>query len=453
MNSLDKPIFRLAIPSILTALSTPLIGIADTAMIGHLPDVAFMGAVSTANLIFNALFWCLGFLRMGTTALVSQYHGAGDDRASAGILCRSLLVALFLGVVIVLFSPWISRAGFALAGGSAEVQHWGGQYFAIRVWEAPLTLSLLTLNGFFLGTANALAPLLVMAVANVVNLGADYALIFGRWGAPKLGVEGAAWASVLGNASAMLVAVLLLIFRYRSHVRAWPERIWDLRPMRRLLQTNVLLFGRTLCLQFAQFLMLAMVSRMGDAQLAANAVVLQVWGLASFAVDGFAHAAETLVGNGLGGRRFVEARQMARRIILWGTGLGLGFGLLYFFALQPIAALFTRHSEVVDKVAALYLLIALIQPLNAVVFVLDGIFIGANDIGYLFKAMAVAAFAVFAPAALILVYWLDGGLYGAWLAYNCLMIGRFLTLWPRYRSDVWLRSFVEKDEEYQAQVN
>ncbi|HIG55751.1 MAG TPA: hypothetical protein EYQ18_17565 [Candidatus Handelsmanbacteria bacterium] len=149
----------------------------------------------------------------------------------------------------------------------------------------------------------------------------------------------------------------------------------------------------------------------------------------------------------------VNAVPKSNPIVNASLDLGLGFGLLYFFALQPIAALFTRHSEVVDKVAALYLLIALIQPLNAVVFVLDGIFIGANDMGYLFKAMAVAAFVVFAPAALILVYWLDGGLYGAWLAYNCLMIGRFLTLWPRYRSDVWLRSFVEKDEEYQAPVN
>lgn len=138
MNSLDARIFRLAIPSILTALSTPLIGIADTAMIGHLPEVAFLGAVSTANLIFNALFWCLAFLRMGTTALVSQYHGAGDVPASAGILYRSLLVAVLLGVGIVLLGPWLSRIGFAVAGGSAEVQLWGGQYFAIRVWEAPL---------------------------------------------------------------------------------------------------------------------------------------------------------------------------------------------------------------------------------------------------------------------------------------------------------------------------
>ena len=445
MNSLDDRILRLAIPSILTALSTPLIGIADTAMIGHLPEVAYMGAVSTANLIFNALFWCLAFLRMGTTALVSQYHGAGDDRASAGVLYRSVFVAVFLGVLIILLSPVISHLGFALAGGSAEVQHWGGRYFAIRIWEAPLALSVLTLNGFFLGTANAMAPLWVTVVANLVNIGADYALIFGKWGAPELGVEGAAWASVLGNAAALLVGLLLLVFRYRAHLRAWPERIWDLRPMKRLLQTNAFLFGRTLCLQFAQFFMLAMVSRMGDAQLAANAVILQVWGLASFGIDGFAHAAETLVGNCLGGRRFVEARQMARRIILWGLGLGFAFGLTYFLALEQIAALFTRHTVVVEQVAALYLLIALIQPLNAVVFVFDGIFIGANDIGYMFKAMAIAAFAVFAPAAAVFVFWLDWGMVGAWAAYNGLMLGRFFTLWPRYRSDDWLKSFIEDD--------
>jgi len=445
LNSHDDRILRLAVPSILTALSTPLIGIADTAMIGHLPEVASMGAVSTANLIFNALFWCLAFLRMGTTSLVAQYHGAGDERASAGVLYRSLLVAVFMGVAIIVCSPWVSQVGFALAGGSAEVQHWGGQYFAIRIWEAPLSLSVLTLNGFFLGTANAMAPLWVTVVANLVNIGADYALIFGRWGAPALGVEGAAWASIFGNMAALSVAVVLLLLNYRSHLRAWPERIWDLRPMRRLLQSNAYLFGRTLCLQFVSFCMLAMVSRMGDVQLAANAVILQIWGLASFAVDGFAHAAETLIGNCLGSRRFDEARQMAWRIICWGAGLGCAFGLVYFVALQPIATLFTRHAAVVEQVAALYLFIALIQPLNAVVFVFDGIFIGANDMGYMFKAMALSAFAVFVPAALVFVYWLHWDIVGAWLAYNGLMVGRFFTLWPRYRSDRWLRSFIDEE--------
>ena len=442
MSDRDRRILRLAIPSILTALSTPLIGIADTAMIGHLPQVAYMGAVSTANLIFSAVFWCLAFLRMGTTAIVAQHFGAQDSRACTEILYRSLLLAALLGLGIIATSSWISSVGFALAGGSAEVQHWGDRYFAIRVWEAPLALGVLTLNGFFLGTANALAPLWVTAVANLVNIGADYALIFGHWGAPQLGVEGAAWASVLGNAAALATGLSILLLRYRSYLQALPRRIWDFRSMRTLLQTNAFLFGRTLCLQFASFFMLGMVSRMGEAQLAANAVVLQVWGLASFGIDGFAHAAETLVGNSLGARLYGEARKLARRIILWGVAVGVVFGLVYFVALEEIAALFTEHREVVVHVGALHWYIALIQPLNAAVFVFDGILIGANDMGYLFKAMAVAAFAVFAPAALVLVVGLDMGLTGAWLAYNGLMLGRFLTLWPRYRSDAWLRSFI-----------
>ena len=446
MSDHDRRILRLAIPSILTALSTPLIGIADTAMIGHLPEVAFMGAVSTANLIFNAVFWCLGFLRMGTTAIVAQYFGARDDRACAEILYRSLLLALLLGLGIIATAPWISSTGFALAGGSAEVQHWGDRYFAIRVWEAPLALGVLTLNGFFLGTANVLAPLWVTAVANLVNIGADYALIFGKWGAPKLGIEGAAWASILGNAAALVIGLSILLLRYRSYLLVWPRRIWDFRPMRRLLQANAFLFGRTLCLQFAIFFMLGMVSRMGEAQLAANAVVLQVWGLASFGIDGFAHAAETLVGNSLGAHYYAEARKLARRIVVWGLAVGAIFGLVYFVALEDIAALFTEHREVITHVGALYWYIALIQPLNAAVFVFDGILIGANDMAYMFKAMAVAAFAIFTPAALVFVFLLDLGLPGAWLAYNGLMLGRFFTLWPRYRSDAWLRSIVSTED-------
>ncbi|MXY81216.1 MAG: MATE family efflux transporter, partial [Gemmatimonadetes bacterium] len=271
MNSLDRRILSLAVPSILTALSTPLIGIADTAMIGHLPEVAFMGAVSTASLIFNGIFWCLAFLRMGTTALVAQYSGAGDRRQSAGVLYRSLIVAVCLGVGIVAASGWISRIGFELAGGSPQVQHWGIRYFAIRVWEAPLALSIMTLNGFFLGTANVIAPLWVMTVANLVNIGADYVLIYGKLGAPKLGVEGAALASVLGNAAALATGIFWLFSRYRPYLREWPTRLWDLRAMKRLMQTNAFLFGRTLCLQFAGFFTLGMVSRMGEAPLAANA--------------------------------------------------------------------------------------------------------------------------------------------------------------------------------------
>jgi len=126
--------------------------------------------------------------------------------------------------------------------------------------------------------------------------------------------------------------------------------------------------------------------------------------------------------------------------------MGLGFGVIYFAALENIVALFTPHQEVLEQVGSLYLLISLIQPLNAVVFVLDGIFIGASDMRYMFKAMAMATLVAFVPSALVFVYWLDLGLVGAWIAYNALMLGRFIALWPRYCSDAWLRTFVEEDE-------
>ncbi|MEW6751697.1 MAG: MATE family efflux transporter [Candidatus Latescibacterota bacterium] len=439
---LDRSILRLAIPSILAAISTPLIGIADTAMVGHLPQVAYLGAVATASVIFDVLFWSTGFLRMGTTSLVAQYHGAGDRRSCLETLYRSMGLALALGLGMLLARHPIALAGFGLAGGSPEVQEWGQRYFAVRILGAPLVLVTLALNGFFLGTGNALAPMAVTMAANLVNVTADWALIFGHWGAPALGVVGAAWASVLGNTAAALVGVAILLWRYGPHLPRPGWRLLEVGELRLILRTNANLFGRTLCLLGAQFAILGMVSRMGEVPLAANAIVWQVWALVSYGVDGFAHAAEALVGAALGARGFARARQVSRRILGWGVGIGAAFGLLYLVALEPLARAFTEHRSVVEVVASLALVIAPVQPLNAVVFVFDGIFIGANDMGYLFRAMAVASLGVFLPAALLFVWGLDWGVQGAWMAYDGLMVGRFLTLLPRYRGSLWLRTFV-----------
>ncbi|MBI2503455.1 MAG: MATE family efflux transporter [Candidatus Latescibacteria bacterium] len=442
MTRLDRQVLRLAIPNLLASVSVPLVGIADTAMIGRLPEVAYLGAVATASVLFDVLYWGVGFLRMGTTSLVAQYFGAGDCRACAQTLYRSLLLSLLLGMAMVVLQVGIARLGFALAGGSPQVQEWGQRYFAVRIWAAPLVLCTFALNGFFLGTANALGPLYLTLATNLVNIGADYALIFGHWGAPALGVVGAAWAGVLASGAGVLVGGLVLVWQYRPYLRERIEGVFDQRQLGHLFRTNAQLLGRTLCLLFAQFALLGMVSRQGEVPLAANAIVWQVWALVSYGVDGFAFAAEALVGNALGGRDFAGARRLARRILGWGGGIGLGFGVIYACGLEPIGRAFTPHQEVVVAIASLTWLIALVQPLNALVFVLDGIFIGANDVGYLFRAMAVSAFAFFVPAALLFVYSLGGELQGAWLAYDALMVGRFLTLWRRFRSEAWLKTFV-----------
>ena len=203
MSSLNRQVLRLAIPNLLASISVPLIGIADTAMIGHLPEVAYLGAVATASTIFDVMFWSAGFLRMGTTSLVAQYFGAGDRRSCIHTLYRALFIALILALVLFLLRDLIAWAGFRLAGGSPEIQEWGKRYFEVRIYAVPLVMALLALNGFFLGMGNAMVPMYITLVANLVNIGADYALIFGRWGAPEMGVVGAAWAAVLANVAAL----------------------------------------------------------------------------------------------------------------------------------------------------------------------------------------------------------------------------------------------------------
>ncbi|MBT3343624.1 MAG: MATE family efflux transporter [Gemmatimonadetes bacterium] len=442
-TSLNGRILRLAIPSLLASISVPLIGIADTAMIGHLEDVAFLGAVATASVVFDILLWGAGFLRMGTTSIVAQYHGAGDRSACKASLYRGLLIALVLAAVMIVLRGPVAEIGFSLAGGSSSVQTWAHRYFEVRILGVPFVLAIYVLNGFFLGTANAMAPLAITIVTNVINVGVDYALIFGHWGAPALGVVGAAWAAVAANAAGILVAIGLLLWRYQHILRApLQESLFQTDRLRHLFDTNINLFLRTLCLLYTQFAMLAMASRMGEVALAAHAVVTQVWSLVSYGIDGFAHAGETLIGNTLGTGEVAGTRDLARRILWWGAGIGLVFTVVYATSLEQIAALFTEHEQVVVAVAGLSLLVAFMQPLNALVFVFDGILIGANDVAYLFRAMAISAIVFFTPAALLLVVWSDGGLLSAWMAYAMMMLGRLMTLTWRYRGDAWLRSFV-----------
>ena len=181
--------------------------------------------------------------------------------------------------------------------------------------------------------------------------------------------------------------------------------------------------------------MLGVVARMGEVSLAANAVVWQIWSLVSYSVDGFTHAVETLVGNYIGARDFATVKRVAGLCITWGFWLGVGYSIVYALAIGPIGRAFTDHTEVSLVVASLMPWVAFIQPLNAAVFIFDGIFIGANDTGYIFGAMALSALIFFLPAILVLVYVFDYGLSGAWMGYNCLMIGRFITLYPCCRGE------------------
>ena len=437
---LNRSILRLAIPNIVASLSVPMVGIVDIALVGHLPDVAFMGAVAVGSVVLDTLFWGCAFLRMGTTALVAQHHGAGRVRACGEVLLQALMVSVVLGLLLIFLRETIASVGFRVAGGSEEVTLWAQRYFAIRILSAPLVLVSFAIIGFLRGVADVVTPMWMTILIHLTNVVGDYVLIYGKWGAPQLGVAGAAWASVLAYVVGILFGAVVLIWRYGETLRVPLAGVFSRASLRAMAGTHLALFGRTACLLFAQFFMMSTVARMGEGQLAAHAVLWQIWSLVSYCVDGFAHAAETLVGMRLGARDFAGARKVATRCLWLGGGLGAGYAVVYFLGIGPIAGLFTVHGEVVERVTSMVFWVAACQPINGVVFILDGILIGANDTRYLFLAMAAAAFGVYLPATLLFVQAMGFGLAGAWMGYNCLMAARLATLSWRYRGGRWERS-------------
>ena len=433
----DGPILRLALPSVAASLSVPIIGFADTILVGHLDQVAMLGAVSVGAVVFDVIFWGLGFFRMGTTALVAQAFGARELERCRGILFQSAAMALLLGFVLVTLRDVIGEVGFGIAGPTDEVVHWGRQYLDVRIYSAPLVLVTFVLTGFFRGCGDAMSPLWMTIGVNLVNVVLDYALIYGKWGAPELGVAGAAWASVIAVAFGALLAAGFLLTRHRAVLS---ERApLDRQVVLRIIQTNGYLFGRTACLLFTQFFGLSLVARMGDVPLAAHAVAWQIWSVVSYFVDGFAHAAETLVGNAIGALNRSEAIAYGRRCMVWGVGLGVVFGVGYLIGMGHLVRLFTDHEPVLAAVAEIAILLAWMQPICGMVYILDGVLIGADDARFLFIAMAIGAFAVYFPAVLLFTQTNVWGLWGVWLAYNGLMLSRFGFLAVRFRGGGWAR--------------
>jgi MATE family multidrug resistance protein len=233
----DKPILNLAIPSVAASLSVPIIGIADTILVGHLDQIHMLGAVSVGAVVFDVIFWGLGFFRMGTTALVAQSYGARDYSGCRSVLAVSAILAALIGFALVLVGESIGDIGFGLAGPSEEVNVWGRRYLDIRILGAPAVLVTFVMTGFFRGCGDAMSPLWITVVVNLVNVLLDYALIYGRWGAPELGVVGAAWASVAASVIGVALGLYFLKRRH-SEVLSSSGVLLGSRHLTQILSTN-----------------------------------------------------------------------------------------------------------------------------------------------------------------------------------------------------------------------
>jgi len=405
---------------ILSNISVPLLGLVDTAVMGHLPDPRYLGAVAVGASLFSILYWGFGFLRMGTTGHCAQAFGAGDFHQVRLLLAQSLLLATALGGLLILLQQPLIKLGLWLIDPIPDVLQQAQLYSQIRIYSAPAVLGNYAILGWFLGLQNSRVPLALLICANLLNLLLDLLLVLGLgWG-----VEGVALATLCADYAALALGLWLTARRLAElpgRLQVAQLRQW--RHYRQLLQSNRYLLVRTLVLLLCFAFFTAKGAQQGDLILAANAVLLNFLLLVSHGLDGFAHAIEALCGRFLGAGQRQNFVNACRSALLWSLATALIFTGLFAVGGAGLIRLLTDIPEVIST-AESYLPWLIALPLIGVwSYLLDGIFIGANWFKAMQNCMLVAALGVYLP-----VWWLSQplGNHGLWLALTLFLLARGL---------------------------
>ncbi len=432
---MNKKILRLAIPNILSNLSVPLLSSVDTIVVGHLEKVSYLGAIAVGSAIFNFLYLGLGFLRMGTTGITAQYYGKKDDNGIIHTLGRSITTALFMALVFILFQEVIAWISFQLISPTEEVKELALQYFYIRIWAAPATLSLYAFHGWFLGMQNARVPLYLALFVNGANIIFNVTLIYG-FGYKS---EGVAYGTVAAQYSGLLLAIFLFFRNYSSFLPLLRiKEIFRIDKLRRFFSVNSDIFIRTLLLIFALTFFTAKSAGFGEDLLAANSILMQLWLLIAYGVDGFAFAAESLTGRYTGASDLNNLKKVIRGVFLWGIAISVIFTAVYYLFETPLLNLFTDKRDVIALCYEYMIWIILSPVVNSVCFIWDGIYIGATSTKALRNSMIISVLFIFLPAYYLLKPLIFND--GLWLAIYLFMIARGATLTIMYKKHIILKT-------------
>ena len=383
MTTTNKAILRLALPSILANITIPLVGIVDTAIVGHLSDAAAIGGIAIGTMLFDLLYWNFGFLRVGTSGLTAQAYGSNNETECRRILLRSLSIAMIAAVVILMIQWLFVTAVLAVVPCSAEVASVAREYFFVRIWAAPATLSLFTFKGWFIGMQDTKSPMAVDILVNVVNMAASYYLAVKT----PLSVVGVAYGTLVAQYSGLILAVAILLARYIGisvfrNIDWWKEALRG-AELRRMLSLNTNLFIRSLCFMVVYVGYTSLASLYGDTELAVSSIMMKLFMFFSFFVDGFAYAGEALVGKVFGeskveSRKSKDINPTVRALFSWALVVGLLFTVLYAFWGDEAFALMTSDTTVL-MAAEKYKIWLIGMPLiSTLAFMWDGVYIGAT---------------------------------------------------------------------------
>ncbi|WP_273498079.1 MATE family efflux transporter [Lentibacter algarum] len=420
-----RRVLKIAIPILLANVTIPILGAVDTAVVGQIPDAAPIAAVGVGAVIISAIYWVFGFLRMGTTGLTSQAAGRGEAGEVAALLTRALMIGVAGGLFFVLIQPLLIWGAFHLSPASAEVEGLAETYMRIRIFSAPAAVAMYGITGWLIAQERTREVLWIQLLMNGVNVGLDlvFVLSFG-WG-----VAGVAWATFIAEWSGLVLGLWMCRAAFaHSAWRDW-ARVFDRIKLKRMAVVNSDILIRSLLLQgiFVSFLLLG--GRFGDVTLAANQVLLQFLHITGYALDGFAFAAEALVGQAFGAAAVARVRRAAVLTTYWALALGVLMALAFWLMGPMIIDIMTKAPDVQQE-ARYYLPWLIAAPVMIVGLTqFDGIFIGATRTADMRNMMAIA-FVIYVLAAWALMPRMEN--HGLWLALHISFIARAGSLALRY---------------------
>jgi len=440
--SQHKQLFVIALPMIFSNITVPLLGLVDSAVLGHLDEAYYLGGSTVGAMIITFVTWLCGFLRMSTTGLTAQAIGRQNSRQSLLVLLRGLLVACCIGGTLILLQSFYLTFSLSLAGGSEQIQFYAQQYCAIRIWGLPAALSNLVILGWLLGNHRAKAVMWILIVTNLMNVSLDLLFVLGfNWQ-----VQGVALATLIAEYSGMIIGLTYIVFMKQSNHKKKLKKLFQ-RMVQQLLSIKDELFEksalghyfklnrdiliRTLCLELCFVFITFQGARLGDNVIATNAILMNFVLLISFGLDGIANATEVLVGKAQGQQDRKQRSSVVQLALFWTGIFALLYSLLFIIAGDFLIGLITNIPEVVASTKQYIHWLVLLPVLGCWCYLFDGIFVGLMKAKAMRNSMIIATFGFFFP-----LWWLlqDFGNHGLWAAFSVLLLVRGLTLaWYYYR--------------------
>lgn len=420
MTATNKQILHIAVPSIITNITVPLLGLVDVAIVGHIGDAAYISAIAIGSMLFNVVYWLFGFLRMGTSGMTAQVYGQRNFAEMQRLLRQSLFVAMGVALVLMVLQYPLCEAGLWLMNTPADSQPLVNDYFYICIWGAPAVLGLYGLSGWYIGMQNTRIPMMVSILQNVVNILMSLLLVFGL----KMKIEGVALGTLIAQWMGFLIAVVFWMKHYRRHFTFsrsssspshWEG--WGGGSLRRFLSVNRDIFLRTIALVAVNFFFISAGAKQGSQILAVNTLLMTLFTLYSYFLDGFAYAGEAVGGRYWGSLQLQPFREVTRALFLWGGGVMLVFTIVYAFGGLQFLHLLTS-DEAVIRASENYFPWALVIPVcGLAAFIFDGLFIGMTATRGMLISCATAALVFFATYYILYPLWHNHALWFAFVLF------------------------------------